>query len=76
MVTTPGSAGRRQILLAVQKGWTAFCGAPWPFVLFTLLTGALSLLFQSLASLDSLPVPSSRLPWCRCWAPWWERWAA
>lgn len=55
MVTTPGSPGRLQILLAVQEGWNAFCRAPWPFMLFTLVTGALSLLFQSLASLDSLP---------------------
>jgi hypothetical protein len=42
----------------VEEGWAAFSRAPWPFVLFTLLTGALSLLFQSLASLDSLPEAS------------------
>lgn len=52
---TPSGPGRLQILRAVQEGWDAFCRAPWPFMLFTLLVGALSLLFQSLASLDELP---------------------
>ncbi|MEX1315600.1 MAG: hypothetical protein AB1Z22_00560 [Synechococcaceae cyanobacterium] len=55
MAQSPSGPGRLQILRALEAGWTAFCRAPWPFVLFTLLTGALSLGFQFLASLDSLP---------------------
>lgn len=40
---------------AVEDGWQAFCRAPWPFVLFTLLTGALNLGFQALGNLSALP---------------------
>ncbi|MCP9888029.1 hypothetical protein KBY96_08830 [Cyanobium sp. ATX 6A2] len=58
MALFPNGPGRLQIGRAVEEGWAAFIRAPWPFVLFTLLTGALSLLFQSLASLDSLPEAS------------------
>ncbi|TVS05462.1 MAG: hypothetical protein EA413_06815 [Cyanobium sp. PLM2.Bin73] len=58
MVLSPTDPSRLQIGRAVEEGWAAFSRAPWPFVLFTLLTGALSLLFQSLASLDSLPEAS------------------
>lgn len=58
MVPSPPAAGRLQILRAVEEGWAAFRRAPLPFVLFTLLTGALSLVFQTLASLDSLPEAS------------------
>ena len=55
MALSPNGSGRLQILRAVEEGWDAFRRAPWPFVLFTLLTGALSLVFQTLASLDGLP---------------------
>lgn len=58
MTPFPDGSGRLQIGRALEEGWAAFARAPWPFVLFTLLTGALSLLFQSLASLDSLPEAS------------------
>lgn len=47
-----------QIDQAVREGWAAFCRAPWPFVLFTLISGALSLAFQALANLASLPEAS------------------
>jgi hypothetical protein len=39
----------------VRDGWAAFCRAPWPFVLFTLISGGLALAFQALANLDALP---------------------
>ena len=58
MALSPNGSGRLQIGKAVEEGWAAFARAPWPFVLFTLLTGALSVLFQGLASLDSLPEAS------------------
>ncbi len=53
-----GSADRLRLAEAIQEGWRAFCRAPWPFVLFTLLTGSLSLLFQALANLDGLSEPN------------------
>jgi hypothetical protein len=55
MASTPSAASRLQIDQAVQDGWAAFCRAPWPFVLFTLLSGALALAFQTLANLAALP---------------------
>lgn len=55
MAPAPGSTTRLQVLRAVEDGWTAFCRAPWPFMLFTLLVGALSLVFQGLSSLGELP---------------------
>ena len=55
MTTTHAEPPRLRILEAVREGWQAFCRAPWPFVLFTLLTGSLNLLFNLLSSLDQLP---------------------
>ena len=58
MASTPSAAGRLQIDQALREGWHAFCRAPWPFVLFTLISGGLSLAFQALANLDALPETS------------------
>ena len=58
MASTPSATGRIQLDQAVRDGWAAFCRAPWPFVLFTLLSGGLSLVFQALANLASLPEAS------------------
>jgi hypothetical protein len=55
MASTPPGQPPLQLLQAVQDGWTAFCRAPWTFVLFTLLSGGLALVFQTLANLDALP---------------------
>jgi hypothetical protein len=54
----PESSGQLRLGAAVEEGWLAFRRAPWPFVLFTLLTGGLSLLFQGLSNLDALPEAS------------------
>ena len=40
-----------EVLRAVQDGWDGFRKAPWTFVLFTLLVGALSLIFQGVNTL-------------------------
>ena len=45
-MTTAPENGRLHVLRAVEDGWTAFTKAPWPFVLFTLLVGLLSIVFQ------------------------------
>lgn len=37
---------RLHVLQAVEDGWTGFSKAPFPFVLFTLLSGAIGLIFQ------------------------------
>ena len=42
MTTTHAEPPRLRILEALRDGWQAFCRAPWPFVLFTLLTGSLN----------------------------------
>jgi hypothetical protein len=55
MAPTPSGPKRLQIDQAVRDGWAAFCRAPWPFVLFTLISGGLALAFQALANLDALP---------------------
>lgn len=55
MAPTPSSSERLQVMQAVEEGWQAFCRAPWPFVLFTLLTGALNVGFQALGNLSALP---------------------
>jgi hypothetical protein len=55
MASTPSAPCRLQIDRAVRDGWAAFCRAPWPFILFTLLSGALALAFQTLANLAALP---------------------
>lgn len=55
MAPTPSTLERLHHLQAVEEGWQAFCRAPWPFVLFTLLTGALNVGFQALGNLSALP---------------------
>ena len=45
-MTTAPPSGRLHVLQAVEDGWTAFTKAPWQFVLFTLLVGLLSIIFQ------------------------------
>jgi uncharacterized membrane protein len=39
-------SSRLHVLQAIEDGWSAFSKAPLPFVLFTLLSGALGLIFQ------------------------------
>jgi uncharacterized membrane protein len=58
MASTPAGQPPLQLDQALRDGWAAFCRAPWPFVLFTLISGALSLAFQALANLASLPEAS------------------
>ena len=50
MTESPTKDGRLHVLRAVEDGWDAFTRAPWPFVLFTLLVGALSLVFQAIGN--------------------------
>jgi uncharacterized membrane protein len=45
MADTPVST-RLHVLRAVEDGWNAFTKAPWPFVLFALIVGVLSVVFQ------------------------------
>ncbi|EAQ70551.1 putative conserved membrane protein [Synechococcus sp. RS9909] len=45
MADTPVSS-RLHVLKAVEDGWNAFTKAPWPFVLFALIVGVLSVVFQ------------------------------
>jgi hypothetical protein len=40
--------------MALQDGWQAFCRAPWPFTLFTILCTVLSVLLWVLASTPEL----------------------
>jgi hypothetical protein len=54
MAPTPSTSERLQVMQAVEEGWQAFCRAPWPFVLFTLLTGALNVGIQALSNLSNL----------------------
>lgn len=58
MTFIPESSGQLRLAEAVEEGFRAFRRAPWLFVLFTLLTGGLSLLFQALTNLDALPEAS------------------
>jgi len=53
MTDTPSSS-RLHVLKAVEDGWNAFTKAPWPFVLYTLLLGVLSLIFQAIGNASSL----------------------
>ena len=46
-------SNRLQVMRAVEDGWKAFSRSPWPFVLFTLLAGVLSMLFQAIANAAS-----------------------
>ena len=56
MTPAPTGSPRLRVLRAVEDGWTAFCRAPWPFVLFTLLYFALSVPFQVLLDPEKPPV--------------------
>jgi len=58
-VTTAPDSGRLHVLQAVEDGWTAFTKAPWQFVLFTLLIGVLSFIFQLITNLPTLWVEGS-----------------
>ena len=49
MTDTPSSS-RLHVLKAVEDGWNAFTKAPWPFILYTLLVGVLSLIFQAIGN--------------------------
>lgn len=55
MVPATSGPARLQVIRAVEDGWRAFCRAPWPFMVFTLVVGALSLVCQAIASLNELP---------------------
>lgn len=50
----PSGSQRLHLIQAVQEGWRAFCRAPWPFVLFTLVAGSLNLVFQVLCQLQEV----------------------
>jgi len=52
-MTTAPSNGRLHVLRAVEDGWSAFTKAPWSFILFTLLVGILSVIFQLVANAPS-----------------------
>ena len=45
-MTDASGSPRLQVMKAVEDGWNAFTRSPWPFVLFVLLTGVLSVVFQ------------------------------
>ena len=47
MTETPANK-RLHVLQAVEDGWDAFARTPWPLVLFTLLTGGVWVLFQTI----------------------------
>ena len=42
-------SSRLHVLQAIEDGWSGFSKAPLPFVLFTLLSGALGLIFQAMS---------------------------
>ena len=63
-------SNRLQVMRAVEDGWKAFSRSPWPFVLFTLLAGVLSMLFQAIANAASGPAPPSPRSF-RLWAARW-----
>ena len=42
-------SGRLHVLKAIEDGWEGFTKAPMSFVLFTLLSGALGLIFQAMS---------------------------
>ena len=46
-------SSRLHVLQAIEDGWSGFCKAPLPFVLFTLLSGALGLIFQVMSQIAS-----------------------
>ena len=50
MSETPAD-GRLHVLKAIEDGWGAFTKAPWPFVLFTLLLGVLSIALQIVSAI-------------------------
>lgn len=45
-MTESSGSPRLQVMKAVEDGWSAFTRSPWPFVLFVLFTGVLSVVFQ------------------------------
>ena len=47
-------SSRLHVLQAIEDGWSAFTKAPLPFVLFTLLSGALGLIFQAMSLAASI----------------------
>ena len=46
-------SSRLHVLQAIEDGWSGFTKAPLTFVLFTLLTGALGLIFQVMSQIAS-----------------------
>lgn len=57
-----GSGPRLQVSKAAGDGWNAFCRSPWTFVLFTMLVGLLSTVFQSAAPLSKALLGSTAHP--------------
>ena len=57
-----GSGPRLQVIKAAEDGWSAFCRSPWTFVLFTMLVGLLSTVFQSAAPLTKALLGSGAHP--------------
>ena len=53
MSDTPGNS-RLHVLQAIEDGWSGFTKAPVPFVLFTLLSGGLGLIFQVISHTAAL----------------------
>jgi uncharacterized membrane protein len=53
MALTPTGSGRLQVLQAVEEGWAAFCRAPWAFLLFEVLAGAILLPFLALVGVGA-----------------------
>ncbi len=49
-MTDSSGSTRLHVLKAVEDGWGAFTRSPWPFVLFTLLVGVLSVVFQTIGN--------------------------
>ena len=52
-MTDSSGSPRLHVLQAVEDGWSAFTRSPWPFVLFALLFGILSIFFQTIANVTS-----------------------
>ena len=50
----PPINSKLEVIRALREGWDGFRRAPWTFVLFTLLLGALNLIFQTLSNFISL----------------------
>ena len=50
-MTDASGSSRLNVTKAVEDGWNAFTRSPWPFVLFSLLTGVLWVVFQLIGNL-------------------------